>query len=185
MADGADEGIDFSKTLLGNDPVGPLAKLLWECSVIHTAADVEPIVRMFMSHNAASTAWHLTDWTWKRCPADKRPALTAAVGAKGESFAEYAYAVRHASKEVAVCRQLATAGKHVTVSRGEMKNLSVEVERDDEAGTSQVWLKIDEVRIPDFDVYAVALRWWIDLYIQIGFPEAERVKAALDEGLQS
>jgi len=50
MADAPDDEIDFSKTLLGNDPVGPLSKLLWECMSIHAAGPMDPLIRMYMSH---------------------------------------------------------------------------------------------------------------------------------------
>lgn len=183
MPDMPEGEIDFSKTLLGNDPVGPLSKLLWECMSIHAVGSVDPLIRMYMSQNAASTAWHLTDWSWKLCPLDKRGALVAAVEATSESWNDYAVAVRRKNEDLAICRQLATAGKHVTVSRDEMKNLSVEVETVDDTGDVLIWICLDDQRIPDFDVYARALGWWIDLYVHVGFPEAEKLREILNRAM--
>ena len=183
MANNSDDAIDFSKTLLGKDPIGPLSKLLWECQSIHTAGDINPLVRMFMSLNAASTAWHLAEWTWKRCPPGQQVALIAAVKASKESWPEYANAIRKSNIDIAICRQLATAGKHVTVSHDEMKNLSVQIEHNDETNETLIWICLDDQRIPDIDVYARALRWWIELYIHIGFPEAQRLAEAFDQSM--
>ncbi|EIL94717.1 hypothetical protein UU7_01112 [Rhodanobacter spathiphylli B39] len=176
-----DEEIDFSKTLVGKDPIGPLSKLLWECQQIHAAKDVDPLVRMFMSQNAAASAWHLTDWIWVRCPPERLDDLRAAVRCKGDQFSDFASAVREASLDVAICRQLATAGKHVSVKRGEMKNLSIEVEHNEDKNQSSVWICLDGKRSSDNDVYAGALRWWIDLYIHVGFPEAQNLLRALGQ----
>jgi len=183
MADGTEEGIDFSKTLLGKDPIGPLSKLLWECQQIHGERGSEPLIRMFMSQNAAATAWHMADWTWMRCPPGQRAKLAGVIGAKDESWPAFANRVREVNTDIAICRELATAGKHVVISRGEMKNLTVEVEHDHQASETRIWICLDGERIPDIDVYARALRWWIGLYIHMGFPEAERLTAALDQAV--
>lgn len=181
MADSSGEQIDFSKTLLGNDPIGPLSKLLWECQAIYGTEVANPLIRMFMSQNAATTAWHLADWTWMSCPQEKRTELADAVGAAHQSWPAFATRVREVSLDLAICRELATAGKHVAISRGEMKNLTVEVEHDDETKETRVWICIDGERIPDLDIYGRALRWWIDLYIHMGFSEAARLQEALDQ----
>ncbi|NKJ21960.1 hypothetical protein [Dyella sp. SG609] len=181
MANDSGEQIDFSKTLLGNDPIGPLSKLLWECQQIFEADVSSPLIRMFMSQNAATTAWHLADWTWMTCPQERRTELAAVVGAADDSWPAFANRVREISIDLAICRELATAGKHVAISRGELKNHTVEVEHDDETKETRVWICIDGERTPDLDIYGRALRWWIELYIHMGFSEAATLQEALNQ----
>ncbi len=94
MADSSGAQIDFSKTLLGNDPIGPLSKLLWECQTIYGTEVANPLIRMFMSQNAATTAWHLADWTWMCCTPEMRTALAQAVGAADQGGPAFASRVR-------------------------------------------------------------------------------------------
>lgn len=181
MAATGNERIDFSKTMMGDDPIGPLGKLLWEILFIRRhgpAADV--IDRLYMSWNAAATAWHIHEWMWKRYPEEDREKLAAMVGAAKASRESFAAAVRERSQFIMVCCQIATAGKHVTIDH-ERRDLTVEHLRDESTGEVAVWICLGENRMPDVDVYALALRWWIDLYIDAGFPKAAALRSMLEK----
>jgi hypothetical protein len=81
-----------------------------------------------------------------RCPPERLDDLRAAVRRKGDQFSDFASVVREASLDVAICRQLATAGKYVTVKRGEMKNLSVGAEHDEDTNKSNVRICLEGMR---------------------------------------
>ncbi|MHA6204922.1 hypothetical protein ACXU4B_10895 [Dyella soli] len=175
------EVIDFGKTLVGDDVVGLLAKLLWEMREIHDRADAEPIVRCFLSYNAAATAWHLHEWLWRLCPEDKQAMLLDAVDADTRDLRGFAHGVQRVNGAIAICRQLATAGKHVAVRhhRGDVR-VQVHYDPDREGAKAKVVIHWEGKQYEDFIVYLGALKWWVELYVKIGYKHAYDLLPALE-----
>lgn len=178
---GKGEVFDFAKTLVGDDAVGMLAKLLWETSEIatfHLKDHMSPLVRTFMSYNAASTAWHIHEWLLKTLPEDRHAELFALV--KARSIQDYSVAVQRANGTMAICRQLAIAGKHVSVAHNR-EDIKSEIHYADVRGRTHatVILHWEGKTYPDYEVYAAALKWWCGIYVALGYRHAEDLAAAL------
>lgn len=175
------EVVDFSKTLIGDDCVGMLAKLLWEIREICTFDQNhghEPVVRTFMSYNAASTAWHLHEWFLKILPEERWPELFAIVGATSKK--DYGVAVQRAHGTMAICRQLANAGKHVAIAHNR-EDVRGEVHYAELNGRIHpaVVLHWEGKSYLDYEVYVAALRWWITIYVRLGYQHAQDLLAPL------
>jgi len=173
--------IDFGKTLVGDDAVGMLAKLLWEIREIcqfNDRGNQEPVVRTYMSYNAAATAWHMHEWFLKILPEDRREELFKIVGAEGEK--DYPIAVQRANGSLAICRQLAVAGKHVSVVRNR-EDITAEVHSKEHEGKTLVTVVIqwEGKSYYDYEVYVAALKWWAELYVKLGYKHASYLSDAV------
>lgn len=175
-----DEVVDFSKTLVGDDAVGMLGKLVWEIRQIHEYAEGEPIVRGYLSYNAAATAWHTHEWIWKLCPAAMRDQLLDNVNAPSRDFKGYVIGLQRTNGAFAICRQIATAGKHVTVDYNR-DDISGEIHHDRETGATTVQFRWDGKSVSDTDVYLEVLGAWIRIYVVLGFKQAKVVELAARE----
>lgn len=175
------EVFDFSKTLVGDDAVGMLAKLLWEIREICTfdqREGLEPIVRTFMSYNAASTAWHVHEWFLKLLPKERHAELFAIVGAKDRK--DYGVAVQRAHGTMAICRQIANAGKHVGIDYNR-DDIRAEVHYINHDGRIHpaVVLHWEGKSYLDYVVYSAALKWWARIYVSLGYKHAEELLEAV------
>ena len=173
---------DFTKTLVGDDAVGMLAKLTWEIREIctfHEREGIDPIARTFMSYNAASTAWHLHDWFLKLLPEERHQELFDLVGAKGRK--DYSIAVQRAHGTMAICRQLANAGKHVAIDHNR-EDIRAEVHYNEVDGRihPSVVLHWEGKSYLDYIVYSAALKWWARIYVQLGYKLAEDMREAVE-----
>jgi hypothetical protein len=169
--------VDFSRTLVGDDPVGMLSKLSWEIHQINEFRGKDAIVRSFLSYNAASTAWHIHEWLWKLCPEESREALLDTVNADPRDFAGFKAGLKNSSESFAVCRDLATAGKHIEV-RGE-HGVTVRVVRPSDDRDVYIDLQWGGQTFRDVQVYYDALRLWIRIYHALGYPQAEAMGKAV------
>jgi len=175
-----DEVFDFTKTLVGDDAVGMLSKLLWEMQQIFEYKGDESAIRAFMSYNAASTAWHIHEWLWKLCPDDQRSNLLEVVNAKTQDFDGYVRGLQLSNGAIAICRQIATAGKHVGVKYNR-DDIAGEIHHDAETGATAVKFKWNDRVVDDLAVYAEALHVWMRIYVGLGFKEAEKLASVVAE----
>lgn len=179
-APGKEEVFDFSKTLVGDDAVGMLSKLVWEIRQIHEYAGGEPIVRGFLSYNAAATAWHTHEWIWKLCPEAMRDTLLDQVNAPSRDERGYRLGLQATNGAFAICRQIATAGKHVGVAYNR-DDISGEIHHNRESGETFVQFRWDGKVVRDTDVYVEVLGAWIRIYVALGFKQAELMNLAARE----
>jgi len=166
---------DIRKTL-AEEPVLPLSKLSWEVAEIYRCKYATPAERIFMSLNAASTAWHIHEWIWKTTDEAGRRELSRVTGAAGEGFRHFVIAVQKWSGAIGICRQLATAHKHFAINH-DRPDVYYEVHHDpmlEEHGTS-VTICSNGQSHQDFDVYMAALVSWGKMYVHLGYPSAEAV----------
>lgn len=98
-----------------------LRKLEWEQRGLKVASAQEPTELYFRAFNAAVTAWHLADWVWMDMTKAQRQQLETDWGTelnvgddKGGNFRRE---LRQRNREIAICREIATASKHVEVSQ--------------------------------------------------------------------
>jgi hypothetical protein len=179
------EIFDVRKTLVGDDAVGLLAKLHWEIEQLEARKGEEMLVRMFMSFNAASTAWHLHEWIWKLSNEAQRGLLLDAVDAETRDWQGFVLGLQRKSPAMAICRQLANAGKHMTLKHGR-EDIYAELiaEGDHDYPEGAVLLLVNGERHRDIDVYAAALKLWLKVYRDLGLKHADEIRAAapwLDE----
>ena len=95
-----------------------LGKLEWEIRTLRLAtnSDVESLI--YGAFNAFVTAWHLGDWVWENMTEEERKALWKDWAldkpcVKGEFIGE----LRGRNRNLAICREIATASKHFEVTR--------------------------------------------------------------------
>jgi hypothetical protein len=169
---------DARKTLVGDDAVGLMAKLLWEIEQIHKQKDEPMLVQMFLSFNAASTAWHLHEWLWKLSNADQQKLLLEAVHAKSPDFQGFKRGLQNESPAMAICRQIATAGKHMLVDHDRPDIYAEVFEKGGDYPDGAIFLVYNEERNRDIDVYAAALTLWLKVYRDLGLKHAEEVGLA-------
>jgi hypothetical protein len=170
---------DTRKTL-ADDPILHLAKLSWEVMGIVNARHVAPPVRIFMSLNAASTAWHLHEWIWKRATPAGQEELLRIVNATG-GWKEYVVGIQKSSGAIAICRQIATAAKHVTVHH-DRDDIYFEVMHDDkqEDHATEITICYEGKRCSDVQVYRDALEDWSRIYAALEFDQSAFLSEKID-----
>jgi hypothetical protein len=103
-----------------------LNKLLWEKKHLESSlGDVEAL--MFVAFNAAVTAWHLGDWVWADMTEEQRDALRIEWNLELKDRTEFLFALRQRERSLAICREIATASKHVKVSQSPDRGIGVTV----------------------------------------------------------
>lgn len=104
-----------------------LKKLEWEQSGLKAASKQDPKELFFRAFNAAVTAWHLADWVWKDMTQNQRQQLETEwetkLGIDDDGVGNFRHALRQKSREIAICREIATASKHVEVTRNPDKTI--------------------------------------------------------------
>jgi hypothetical protein len=94
-----------------------LRKLEWELEGLKNESPHDLDGLAFRSFNAAVTAWHLADWVWKDMTQEQRDDVAAEWEEQLKDEGNFKYALRHKDRTVALCREIATASKHVEVTR--------------------------------------------------------------------
>lgn len=140
-----------------------LDKLDWE---VHELAHTRPHqmdVLAFRSINCATTAWHMCDWVFADCERDPgtRSRLAALAHREIAKLADVQAWARAESRPVAICRVIATAGKHFKVLHHPDPSVRATYVRDE-----QEWFR-HELVIHDgtethkpHHVFVDALRFW-------------------------
>ena len=102
-----------------------LEKLEWEQNGLKALSEQEPRdpkELYYRAFNAAVTAWHLADWVWKDMTRDQRQQLETdwktKLGIDDDGVGNFRHALRKKSRELAICREIATASKHVEITQG-------------------------------------------------------------------
>jgi hypothetical protein len=95
-----------------------LLKLEWEIEGLKNAPTDLPDEFTYRAFNGFVTAWHLADWVWKGMTEQQRKTLRLEwkcpkMNAEGQFAAE----LQKKSRALAICRQIATASKHVEVTK--------------------------------------------------------------------
>lgn len=149
-------------------PLFLLAKLKWE---IEQLSETRGFEAAFVSLNCAITAWHVTDWIWQLSDEPGRTRLAACLGVV--PFREqknFAAAVQDASEAIAVCRQLATAAKHLSVNKFPRVDLATTLRLGDgEGGDIEghfVQINDGGKVYMDRHLYPKALEFWLELYTE-------------------
>ena len=92
-----------------------LRKLEWEVEGLKGTFPTDLDDLAFRAFNAVVTAWHIADWVWEDMDPDQRDALGDEWGTTLRNKGAFRYALRQQNREVALCREIATASKHVEV----------------------------------------------------------------------
>ncbi len=104
-----------------------LKKLEWEQRGLKAASEQEPEELFFRAFNAAVTAWHLADWVWRDMTPDQRQQLETdwekPLNVNDDQGGAFRYELRQKNREIAICREIATASKHVEVSQNPDKTI--------------------------------------------------------------
>lgn len=98
-----------------------LRKLEWERNGLKAASTQEPTELYFRAFNTAVTAWHLADWVWRDMTRDQRQQLEAdwntKLNVEDDKGGDFRRELRQKKREIAICREIATASKHVKVNQ--------------------------------------------------------------------
>ncbi len=94
-----------------------LRKLEWEMEGLKAASPNDPDDLAFHAFNAAVTVWHIGDWVWNDMTQEHRDALADEWGKPLNVNGNFLSAVRQENREIGLCREIATASKHVEVSQ--------------------------------------------------------------------
>lgn len=100
----------LDKTFNVTSPRDYFDKLHWEVkSLFENMYEVVDQIRVYKVMNAASTAWHLTDWVYPELTNEQRAGRT-----KGPSrgLTGYQTWLRHECGALHICRQIAIPAKH-------------------------------------------------------------------------
>ena len=131
-----------------------LCKLEWEINSLSNAPkdDVENL--MYGTYNAFVTAWHMCDWTWESMIEEQRITLwndwgLETVCTKSEFIGE----LRVRDRNLAICREIATASKHFKITRSADDTVDAIVS----AAEDQVATEGETEKIGD--AFAPEIRW--------------------------
>ena len=105
-------------------PEQMLRKLHWEITNFGRAIDVEGTTveslnaPAYWAFNCAVTAWHIADWVWLTVPEPQRDQLFPGchTGRK-DTLTAFQVSLQAASPPVLICRHVATASKHMEMTR--------------------------------------------------------------------
>lgn len=143
-----------------------LRKLKWEIEGLRTEATDTPDPLMFRAFNAAVTTWHLTDWVWEGATDAQHAAIPAVSKVDLQNFA------RQQCRAIHLCRQVATASKHVHVTMYPDPKVDAAASARSQMpeNTSEVIIHAPPIwtvkfidgqdRLPAIDVFEKALTWW-------------------------
>lgn len=101
-----------------------LAKLEWEINRLKDTPPNDADSLMYGAFNAAVTAWHIADWAWADMSEDQKDCLRTGWQADLELWGitlrdggNFLHALRKKNRDLAICREIATASKHVEVTQ--------------------------------------------------------------------
>lgn len=92
-------------------PRQAVAKLRWEYDLLLKLEDEQAFEDAFAAFNAASTAWHLVEWTWHTLPNLKGPALVFPSQKDFRADCVGRFSGLH------ICGQIANGGKHFRLEK--------------------------------------------------------------------
>ena len=163
-----------------------LEKLEWELDRLKEASNqnpTDPTDLYFHAFNAAVTAWHIADWVWRDMTPDQRKKLEidwdVNLCVNDEEGGAFRGNLRKKDRDIAICREIATASKHVNITRGRDETIETVAsakttsDHDSEAAqiqvngtfvTTTVWkLKVaDHGNRRDLvDVFDKAFKFWV------------------------
>ena len=140
-------------------------KLYWEIERLHHATPHNVIDMKCFAFNAAVTAWALTDWVFL----EMTPAQRDRHGAG--SLSEFQKLARKQCRALHLCRQIATASKHRTVTLHADRSVSTEISVTPVPGEFGTW----EIVIRDgaathlaVDVLEQARLYWYRFISELG-----------------
>ena len=100
-----------------------LEKLEWEQCGLKAASEqkpTDPTELYFRAFNTAMTAWHLADWVWSdMTPAQRQQLETdwkVRLQVDSNDGGAFRGELRKVNRELAICREIATASKHVEIT---------------------------------------------------------------------
>lgn len=106
-----------------------LEKLRWETEELSKASRQNSVELFYRAFNAAITAWHITDWAWRDMSKEARLALQVDwdvnLDVENETGGQFRGEVRRRHRPVAICREIATASKHVEVTQNPAEEIDV------------------------------------------------------------
>jgi hypothetical protein len=102
-------------------------------------------------------------------------ALLEAVNAPSADYDGYVLGLQRSNGAMAICRQIATAGKHVAV-RHNRADIAGQIGHDPDAGTTFVRFTWNGKVVDDMAVYLEALKIWMHLYRGLGLKRAEELE---------
>ena len=98
-----------------------LKKLEWEQRGLKATSKQEPKELYYRAFNAAVTVWHLAEWVWSDMTRDQRQQLETdwdkQLNVNDDNGRAFRRELIQINREIAICREIATASKHVKVSR--------------------------------------------------------------------
>lgn len=164
--------IDIRKTF-SDDPILLLSKLGWEIAEIHERGHATLPERIYLSLNAAHSAWHMHQWIWELATEKDRDRLVAAFEMKSRSAKEFGLACRRKSGAIEVCRQISVAGKHVAMQH-DRSDVFAKVLHDPDRATHAYSIRFafDGQEFDDTVVYNEAIKFWQFVYVQLGFEKS-------------
>ena len=108
-----------------------LEKLAWEINAIAEAPRNDQAALSYYGFNAAITAWHIADWVWRDLSIDRRQELEVQWGVhlsiERDDGNAFKGELRKRNRDLAICREIATASKHVEVTRNPDGTIDAEV----------------------------------------------------------
>ncbi|MFP3447575.1 hypothetical protein [Pseudomonas sp. SIMBA_067] len=169
--------IDLSKMMQSGHPIAWLSKLSWEIAEAITHRDSNPAGRVYKSMNCAITAWHMHDWIWQFSDEEMKEQLALYLKVpKFKAIGDFSKAIQRLSPAIALCRQIGTAVKHVSLAHNRPEVSTHVVRFEDEYSCGyRVKIVDGDVEHLDTDVYTAALDVWSRIYVELEFPMWEAV----------
>lgn len=144
-----------SQTFALEDCRDLLRKLEWELAGLKAERSADLDALAFRTFNTAVTAWHLSDWVYESMTSDQRHEIEAEWGLPEDNRAAFQNAVRERCRALAVCRAVATASKHVEVTRG----LDASISTTASAATSSVIAGIGDAVVDEKGDRVTVISW--------------------------
>ncbi|WP_162945827.1 hypothetical protein [Pseudomonas sp. DY-1] len=166
--------IDLEKMMQSGHSIAWLSKLSWEIAEVIQCIDKNPAARIFKSMNCAITAWHMSDWIWQFSDPAMKLKLAMCLGDESiNDKKKFCLAVQRVCPAIALCRQIGTAVKHVSVDYNRPEVSTQVVRSEDKKYKVKIIDGVNEY--VDFDVYTAALEAWARIYVHAELPLWEKV----------
>lgn len=140
-----------------------LDKLQWEVDELARTELHQLDVLAFRSINCATTAWHMCDWVFADCESDReaRSRLAALAHREVTKLGDVQAWARAESRPVAICRLIATAGKHFKVLHHQDASVRATYAADEKDWFRHELVIYDGAEIhKPHHVFVDALRFW-------------------------
>ena len=107
-------GIDNSGDLL--------RKLEWDIKSLQSASKSDLTTLCYHAFNGVVTAWHMGDWVWAALTKEQKASLKHRH--KIAQHSDFRYWIRQTNQELAICREIATASKHFSISQSPNEDIT-------------------------------------------------------------